>query len=69
MAILAALTSDRIIEFESKTKGVDLGMAAGAAFELLMLEDGLADGGSAADVRFVDQYVGGRRDAFIVEIL
>ena len=66
VAILAALASDRIIEFESKAKGVDLGMAARTALELLMLEDGLADGGGSANVRFVDQYILRRLETFVV---
>ena len=70
MAILVPLAPYRIIVFEGEAKGVNLGMTAGAALEFLMLENGFADGGGAADVRLVDQHVGaGGSISFVVEIL
>ena len=69
VAVFAALAPDRVVEFQCKTQGIDLGMAPGAAFEFLMFEDGFADGGGASDVRLVDQNVSGRLDLFVVKIL
>ena len=47
VAILVPLTPNRVVIFQSETERVDFRVTAGAAFELLMLEDGLADGGGA----------------------
>ena len=69
MAILVPLAPYRIIVFEGEAKGVNLGMTAGAALEFLVLEDGFADGRGAANVRLVDQHVGRRLYALVVEIL
>ena len=44
-------------------------MAASTALEFLMLEDGFTDGRGSSDVRLVDQYISGRLDFFVVEIL
>ena len=69
MAILAPFAPNRVVVFKGETQGIDLRMTAGAALEFLVLENGFADGGGTPDVRLIDQHVGGRFDAFVVEIL
>ena len=69
VTILTPFASNRVVVFKGETEGIDLRMTAGAAFEFLVLENGFADGGGTPDVRLVDQHVGGRFDAFVVEIL
>lgn len=43
VAILAPLAPHRVVVFQGKTQGIDLRMTAGAAYQLLMLENGFAD--------------------------
>ena len=60
VSILFPLASDRIVILKGKSQGVDFRMAACAACELLMFENGFANGGCPTDVGLVDQNAGGR---------
>ena len=68
VAILAPFATNRIVIFKGKTQGINLRMTTGAAFKLLMFENGLADGGGSSDIRLVDQYVGWWLNFFVVEV-
>ena len=68
MAILAPLATNGIVVFKGEPQGIDLRMTTGAAFKLLMFENGFTDGGGSSDIRLVDQYVGWWINFFVVEV-
>ncbi len=68
MAIFVTLTTNGIVVFKGEPQGIDLRMATGAAFKLLMFENSFADRGGSSNVRLVNQDVGGWLNFFVIEI-